>query len=233
MAALLYIHGSGYTEESFGDQASAFAGSDAITLPGHPGGEALESVEECARWFARYVEWKHAGRAVAVGNSLGGAIALRWALDFPDQVAGLVLIGTGARLRVSPKIFSMLDEGWPASIDLLVDLALSPHAAQALRERVRDWHLTVGRESTRRDYAACNAFDVMAELGSLRVPTLIIVGSLDALTPPKYSAYLHEHIADSTLSIVEGAGHVAMMERPREVNDMIRRFLKERVAGAT
>jgi pimeloyl-ACP methyl ester carboxylesterase len=225
MAQLLYIHGSGYTEESFKAQSEAFGGSDAVTLPGHPGGEAFETVEEASAWFARYVQWRHAGRAIAVGNSLGGAIALRWALDFPDQAAGLVLIGTGAKLRVSPHILQMVDESWPACIDTLVDLAVSPSASTQLRARMRAWHLAVGQESTRRDYVACDRFDVIAELSNLKLPTLIIVGSLDRLTPPKYATYLNERIAGSTLAIVEGAGHVVMAERPEAVNRSIAEFL--------
>jgi pimeloyl-ACP methyl ester carboxylesterase len=231
MAQLLYIHGSGYTEDSFRAQAAAFAGSDAVTLPGHPGGEAFETVEEASAWFARYVGWRHAGRAVVAGNSLGGAIALRWALDFPDQAAGLILIGTGARLRVSPRIFQMLDD-WPGSVPSLVDLALAPDAPAQLRERVTSWHLAVGQQTTKRDYAACDRFDVMHELASLQAPTLILVGSLDQLTPPKYALYLHEHIAGSKLSVIDGAGHIAMAERAVEVNGLIAEFMQTISLGA-
>jgi pimeloyl-ACP methyl ester carboxylesterase len=225
-ARLLYIHGSGYTEDSFREQLVAFPGSDAVTLPGHPGGEALESIEECSAWFSRYADWRCPGKLVVAGNSLGGAIALRWALDFPDRSAGLILIGTGARLRVSQDIFQMLDENWPACIERLVDWALAPDAAAQLRERVKGWHITVGRESTRRDYAACNRFDVMAELGALRAPTLVVVGSRDQMTPPKYATYLHEHISGSALTVIEDAGHIVMAEKPDEVNAAIRNFLK-------
>jgi pimeloyl-ACP methyl ester carboxylesterase len=224
VAQLLYIHGSGYTEDSFRAQTEAFEGSDALTLPGHPGGEAFESVDEYAAWFARYVQWKHAGRAVVAGNSLGGAIALRWALDFPTQVAGLILIGTGARLRVSPKILDMLEQ-WPERIDTLGDMALAPDAPLELRKRVRQWLGVVGQTSTRRDYTACDRFDVMSEIDSLRAPTLVVVGSLDKLTPPKFATYLHEHIAGSQLSVVENAGHIVMAEKPAEVNALIAQFL--------
>lgn len=225
MAQLLYIHGSGCTEDSFRAQADAFLGSDAVTLPGHPGGEAFETVEEASAWFARYVEWRHAGRAVAAGNSLGGAIAIRWALDYPEQVAGLILIGTGARLRVSPAIFKMLDEDWPACVSALAKGELGPNASPELRERVAGWHREVGREAMRRDYGACDRFDVMTELAELQIPTLVIVGSADQLTPPKYAAYLHEHIAGSQLAVIEEAGHLAMTERPLEVNAAIAAFL--------
>jgi pimeloyl-ACP methyl ester carboxylesterase len=225
MPQLLYLHGSGYTEDSFRAQVEAFPGSDALTLPGHPSGEALGTVAECADWLARYIDWKRADRAIVAGNSLGGAIALQWALDRPDQAAGLILIGTGARLRVSPEIFKMLDEDWPACIDTLATWAVASTAPSQLRERVKAWHHTVGRDSTRTDYTACNEFDVMNGLGELRAPSLIVVGAEDQMTPPKYSAFLHERLEGSTFEIVSGAGHVVMAEKPEQVNTAISAFL--------
>jgi pimeloyl-ACP methyl ester carboxylesterase len=227
MAQILYLHGSGYTQDSFRAQAEAFVGSDPLSLPGHPAGEALRSVEECSRWLARYVQWKRAGPAVLAGNSLGGAIALRCALDFPELVAGLVLVGTGARLRVSAEIFRMIDDDWPGCIDTLVDGALGSQAADELRKRAIGWHRMVGRESTRRDYTACDGFDVIDRLGELHHPTLILVGAQDQMTPPKYSTFLHERLAGSTLEIVENAGHVVMAEQPAQVNAAIARFLTQ------
>jgi pimeloyl-ACP methyl ester carboxylesterase len=225
MPQLLYLHGSGYTEDSFQAQVQAFPGSDALSLPGHPYGEALGTVAECANWLARYIDWKRTDRAVVAGNSLGGAIALQWALDRPDQAAGLILIGTGARLRVSPEIFEMLDQNWPACIDTLADWAVASTAPAQVRERVKAWHHTVGRDSTRTDYAACNEFDVMDRIANVRVPALILVGDEDQMTPPKYSVFLHERLESSALEIVPGAGHVVMAEKPDVVNAAIAAFL--------
>lgn len=225
MPQLLYLHGSGYTQDSFQAQVEAFPGSDALSLPGHPFGEALGSVAECAQWLARYVDWKRSDRAVVAGNSLGGAIALQWALDYPDQAAGLILIGTGARLRVSPEIFDMLDRNWPACIDTLADWAVADSAPTTVRDRVKAWHIVVGRDSTRTDYAACNEFDVMDRIGEVRVPALIVVGDEDQMTPPKYSVFLHERLEGSALEIVPGAGHVVMAEKPETVNAAISAFL--------
>ena len=226
MPQLLYLHGSGYTEDSFRDQVRAFPGSDALSLPGHPAGQALGSVAECAGWLAKYTEWKHAGRVVVAGNSLGGAIALTWALEHPEQAAGLILIGTGARLRVSAEIFKQLDENWPACIDTLVDWAITASAPQELRARAKGWHVLVGRDSTRTDYAACNEFDVMSRLGELRLPALVLVGAEDRMTPVKYSTFLHEHIPGSTLEVVDDAGHLVMAEKPAQSNAAIAAFMR-------
>ena len=222
---LLWIHGSGYTQDSFRDQVAAFPQSDALSLPGHPQGEPLTTVADMAAWLNKYIDWKGGGKAVVGGNSLGGAIALEWALRRPRDVAGLILIGTGARLRVSPAIFEMLDARWPESIPTFADYALAPSASADLRGRVEEWHRLAGRQATRADYAACDAWDIMDRVAEIKAPTLIIVGELDRLTPPKFSRFLSEKIAGSRLLEVAGAGHVAMAERPDIVNPAIRAFI--------
>ena len=225
MPQIFYVHGSGHTGDSFKDQAAAFAGSVALSLPGHPAGAALETAEDMASWLASRIS--DAGtRAVVAGNSLGGAVALQWALDRPDQVAGIVLIGTGARLRVSPEIFEMLDTKWPTCVDTLVDWSLGPLASPDLRSRTRSWHLEVGAETTRKDYAACNRFDVMKRLPELQAPVLVVVGSRDQMTPVKYSNFLHEHIPHSVLAVVPDAGHLVMAEQPAQTNAALASFLE-------
>jgi len=224
MPQLVLIHGSGYTHDSFREQTAAFPEADATSLPGHPEGQALASVGEIADWLERYVRWKDRGPAVVAGNSLGGAIAMEWALRYPADAAGLILIGTGARLRVSQRIFELIDDRWPASIKTLVDFGLGPRASAELRSRACEWHRIVGQKSTRTDYAACNEFDAMDRVADINAPTLIVVGSEDKLTPPKFSRYLNEKIASSSLLEVEGAGHLVMAERPDIVNRAIRDF---------
>src|SRR5579872_5479020 len=93
MPRLVMVHGSGCTRDSFQSQSEAFSGSDAVALPGHPIGEALASVSDYSPWLSAHLKATLSTPAVVAGNSLGGAIAMRWALDHPDQAAGLVLIG--------------------------------------------------------------------------------------------------------------------------------------------
>ena len=225
MARVFYVHGSGHTADSFREQVQALPDSTALSLPGHPTGQALTSIEEFAEWLSTRIESEHGGKAVVAGNSLGGAIALQWALAHPNQAAGIVLIGSGARLRVSPEIFSMIDERWPACIQTLVDWSVSAGASAALRERAAGWHESVGQTTTRTDYSACDRFDAMQRLPELHVPTLIIVGSDDQMTPQKYSTFLHERIAGSKLAVIADAGHLVMAEKPAETAQSIADFL--------
>jgi pimeloyl-ACP methyl ester carboxylesterase len=225
MAQILYVHGSGHTNEAFAEQATAFPGSDAISLPGHPHGTALGDVSEMASWLAKYARFRAAVPAIACGNSLGSAIAIEWALANPSEVSGLVLIGSGARLRVGKQIFDMIDKRWPECIDELVDLSVAPQCGADLRGLIRGWHLVVGQATTRQDYAACDRFDEIERVGEITVPTLVIVGAHDRMTPPKYAAFLNERIANSVLTTIDGAGHLPHLEQPKAVNAAIRAWL--------
>jgi pimeloyl-ACP methyl ester carboxylesterase len=226
MARILYLHGSGHTRASFDGQTAAFPDSESLALPGHPVGEALASVPELAAWLDADVEKRASGPAVICGNSLGAAVALQTALTYPERVAGLILIGGGARLRVGNQIFEMIDNRWPECIGELVDLSVDELCPQELRRRLLDMHTIVGRRSTRTDYAACNAFDVMDRVGEVSTPVLILVGASDRMTPPKYATFLHQALAGSELAVIDNAGHLPHLEQTSLVNDAIARWTK-------
>jgi pimeloyl-ACP methyl ester carboxylesterase len=76
------------------------------------------------------------------------------------------------------------------------------------------------------DFSACDRFDMMEEVGAITVPTLVICGDQDALAPVKYSRYLADTIAGSRLEIVEGAGHLVMVERPQAFNERLEAFFR-------
>ncbi|HEX4932643.1 MAG TPA: alpha/beta hydrolase, partial [Gemmatimonadaceae bacterium] len=67
--------------------------------------------------------------------------------------------------------------------------------------------------------------DSTSTLGTIDVPTLIVVGEDDALTPPSEAMLLHEGISGSTVEVIQGAGHVANVERPAAVNHVLTEFL--------
>lgn len=227
MIPLVLVHPSGYTHEIFAAQTAAFPQADAVSLPGHPEGDPLATVGEMADWLERDLRWRGGEPSAIGGNSLGGAVALEFALRYPAQTAALLLIGTGARLRVSAGIFDMIATKWPHCVPALVDYSLGPEPPAGMRERAEAMHLAVGPASTRADFQACNEFDVRDRLAEITAPTLIVVGELDEMTPVKYSQYLHEHIAGSELLVVPRAGHLVMAEKPDVVNAAIDRFLKK------
>jgi len=200
----------------------------ALDLPGHgrSGGEGRDAIEDYTADVIAFLDAAGIERALVVGHSMGGAIALTMTLDYPARVTGLVLISTGARLRVAPSILEQIPTDFEAALDTIIRYAWSSEAPTKLVELGRERMRETGPDVLLKDLTACDRFDVMERLGEIDVPTLVIAGSADRLTPLKYARYLAEHISGTQLMIVEGAGHMVMLEQPAEVAKVIRRFLE-------
>ncbi len=234
---LVLIHGAGGSHLHWPRELRRLSVSDvyAIDLPGHGKSEGVGR-QSVADYAARVLEWiKDAWvqRPVLVGHSMGGAIALQSALEAPAEVAGLVLIGSGARLRVAQPLLegSAREETMTQLIELFVDWSYSANAPKALRElsarSVRETRAAV----LHNDFLACDGFDVMSRLGEIHTPALVMCGSEDRLTPEKYSHYLADHLPDARLVVLPGAGHMVMLEQPKPAAEAVLTFLRERFAA--
>ena len=82
---LIFIHGSGGCKESWQFQTQYFDKSEAINLPGHPDGDLCPTIEGYTNWVRQYIQSKNYREVVLVGHSLGGGIALQYALDYPEE----------------------------------------------------------------------------------------------------------------------------------------------------
>ena len=225
---LVFIHGSGDTGRVWRPQVDYFGTERAfaIDLPGH--GQRADtlptevSVLDYAR-AAHDIIWNELGLRypVIAGHSLGGAVALTLGLEYGDEMGGLILIGTGARLRVHPDLLEATRAAPEAATRQLKSLAFSPDHAETMLDDMLEEQAKPAPYMLYRDLAACNVFDCMARLPEIHLPTLIICGTEDRLTPVKYSQYLHEHIAGSSLRLISEAGHYVMREQPLLVNRAI------------
>ena len=167
-------------------------------------------------------------KVVLVGCSLGSAITQWIALFTPKPwLVGIGLVGAGARLHVHPTFLDGLRQDKQKALAMLSDFCLSPATGEPLRERLREKYLKTSAELVHGDLSACNEFDVMNSIHEVRLPTWILVGEDDQLTPVKFSRYLHETIKGSRLAVVPQAGHLVMIERPEEFNRVLADFLTE------
>jgi len=223
--ALVLVHGSGGNHQLWGDLVSRLPSTHvfAVDLPGHgrSGGAGRVSVDEYAEFVTQFVDVLGIKKPVIGGHSLGGAIAMTMALNHAQRVAGLILVGTGARLRVLPAVLEGTLSNFEKTIELICQYAYSPSAPRELVRQGQQQMLQVAPQVVHDDFAACNAFDVMERVGNIRCPTLVICGTEDSLTPPKYSHYLVEKIIGAELVIVQGAGHMVMVEKPGLVADAV------------
>ena len=224
---LLMVHGSGQNELTYHYQTAQFADADAVNLPGHPDGEPCVSIGGYADWLREYAVGRGYPPFVLCGHSMGGAIALDYALRYPGDLAGLVLIGTGARLRVHPDYLNRcLNEAqWRAEAPAYYQ-AINPELAPQLAARA----LQSGPMVEHNDLSACDRFDVMARVREIALPTLVIVGQDDVMTPVRYAEYLGRELPDAAVAVIPNSGHFVTLEQPAAVNAAIAGFL-ERLEG--
>lgn len=229
-SSTLFIHGAGGTHRHWGHQVARLSGTNlyALDFPGHgrSGGQARTSITGYAQFLSDFLEALGSTRATLVGHSMGGAIAQDLALNHASQVARLILVGTGAKLRVLPTILEGLLSEFESTVDLILRYAYSENAPEELVELGRRESLANTPEVLYRDFVACDNFDVRDRLSEIRCPTLLICGEEDQLTPPRYSQYLQEQITDAQLTIIPNAGHMVMLEQPEEVSRAIAEFMK-------
>jgi pimeloyl-ACP methyl ester carboxylesterase len=101
-------------------------------------------------------------------------------------------------------------------------------AAEArLVELARARLLETGSAVLAADLRACDAFDVAARLGEIGLPTLIIVGGDDRMTPPPLSEELRAGIAGARAEVIAGGGHMVMLERPEAIGRLLQSFLTD------
>jgi pimeloyl-ACP methyl ester carboxylesterase len=229
---ILFIHGSGWNTHMWYSQRDYLKSSMEVVLvdlPGHgeSSGDGYDSVKECTDAVHEMIREHDLGRCYIAGHSLGGAIAISLSLAYPDMLKGVILIGTGARLRVLPQILEGIINDKENTVRNISELAFSKKTQSVLKGQAIYETMKCKGEVIYKDFCACNRFDVMDTVNSICVPTLIICGIDDALTLPKYSLYLHEAINGSRLALIDDAGHMVMMEKPMEVNRAIEGFVKD------
>ncbi len=229
--SLLLVHGAGGTHLHWPVSLRKLPGANvyAVDLPGHgkSSGTArnnIRSYSEVVREFAESLGMK---RFFLAGHSMGGAIAQTLALEHPELLEGLILMGTGAKLRVAPAILEGIKQDYEAAARLIAKWAYSSSPDAHMLDLYVRGMLQVPAESTYEDFVACDRFDLMDRISEISVPTLIVCGEEDRLTPPKYCQYLHSRIRNSDLELVPGAGHMVMLEQEEAVVKAISGFLSK------
>lgn len=226
---LVLVHGAGGNRLHWPPELRRFPGHTVYTLdlPGHGRSDGLgyDTIDGYANAVADFLSTLDVERAVIVGHSMGGAIAQRLALESSDLLVGLVLVATGARLRVAPSILQGIRDDFEGAVGIITRFAWSPGTDPDLIELGRQALLETGPAVLEKDFVACDRFDEMGRLGEIRLPTLIIGGTADQLTSVKYAHFLAEHIPSAQSLILEGAGHMVMLERPRQVSVATSGFL--------
>jgi pimeloyl-ACP methyl ester carboxylesterase len=226
---VILIHGTGGNHLSWPPQLRRLPDQRifAPDLPAHGKSEGIgrHTIEEYVQDVLEFMSELKIYSAILEGHSMGSAVALSVAIRFPERVTALGLIGSGARLRVVPSLLRAASDPstFASAVQIINDASFSSQSSRIKElstQRMMETRPTV----LYGDLMACDAFDVMDQLSKLSLPTLILCGSDDQMTPLHTSEFLRDHIAGARLEVVPNAGHMVMLEQPDRVSGLLADF---------
>jgi pimeloyl-ACP methyl ester carboxylesterase len=232
LPAVVFLHGAGLDHSVWALLARSFAHRGfavlAPALPGHgrSAGAPLSSIAAMADWTVALIKAAGARGARLVGHSMGALVALETAARHPEKVTGLDLIAIAAPMRVSDDLLSAAKANDHAAVDMMSIWGHGHRATLGGSEAPGLWMLGGGERLLERahtgvifaDLAACNDYrDGLAAAAKVSVPAAVILGSRDVMTPAKGGRALADAIKTCRVTVLEGAGHMLMSERPNEV----------------
>lgn len=230
---MLLLHGAGGSHLSWPPQIRRLTGQRifALDLPGHGKSEGAgrQDITEYAKAVVEFMEALRLSNVVLVGFSMGSAIAMSLALGNRQRVRALGLIGSGVKLRVAASTLENASNPstYLPTVETVIDNSYSSNVNPRMKELAVQQMAETRQSVLYGDFLACDEFDVMERVSNIHAPTLLICGSLDRMTPPNRSEYLREQIEGAQLHIVEGAGHMVMIEQPDEVARLLAEFVDQ------
>jgi pimeloyl-ACP methyl ester carboxylesterase len=201
----------------------------ALDLPGHgrSAEPAATSVADHAAAVCEFLNTLGKGPVIPVGLSLGGAIVLWLLRHHPEHCRAGIIVNSGARLRVAPAIFEVLEKDYARYLEMLKEMALSAsHRKDAGIDALLKRCTTPDATVTAADFRCCDRFDMMNDVGAIDRPVLVMAAEADALTPPKYGAYLETAIPGARRVILADAGHLSPLERPEAFYAALAQFIE-------
>ncbi|WFE40436.1 alpha/beta fold hydrolase [Micromonospora sp. WMMD998] len=253
---VVLLHGIGRTLDDVTALHAALARDHrvlAVDLPGHGGSAPLDGPHTLPALAGAVVGFLDAagvtGPAHLVGNSLGGAVAMRVAADAPHRVADLALLdsaGFGREVTVALRLLAVrplarlllrphpaiarrteraifFDPGYVTDERVATALAVArqPHTARVIRELVR--HLGTWRGVRPRWRA-----ELLDAVAALDLPTLLVWGDRDVILPAAHLAYARTRLPGARAHLFRDTGHMPQIERTTEVEALLRDFWSDR-----
>ena len=221
--AVICLHGSGACSIVWSYQVSRLSKHFRIIAPdipchGQSEGAALDSAEAYARWVDRFSQALELDTFFLMGHSFGGAIVQEYARLYPEKLKGIILIATGTGFKLSRAYRELHENG--IDVETLGIMAV-PEAIRQGYEMLKN----VSSPLLHEDLLAAGSFDSTGWISAVTVPALVLWGSEDYITQRELPEALAEALPHASFKVIEGAGHVLMVEAPQPFNTAVAEFI--------
>jgi len=229
---LMLLHGLFGQLSNFDDMIRYFGPKRRVVVPILPIYEMplrKATVTGLAEYVTRFVKWKNYENVDVLGNSLGGHIALLFALANPEKVRSIVLTGSSGLFenplgssfpkrrnrdfvrQKTETVFYDPSDATEEMVDEVYDIVNDRNKALRL--------ITMAKSAIRENLAH--------KLDAIEVPTLLVWGKQDTITPPFVADQFDELLSNARIVFFDQCGHAPMMEHPAEFNKVLEEFLNE------
>jgi 3-oxoadipate enol-lactonase len=231
---ILFLHGVGSDKKVWRPQIEHFGKSRRAVAFDYPGYGESDLLEEATRDDFAFailaaMDALDIGRAHVCGLSLGGVIAIAIYAAAPDRCASLILADSFAVHPEGEAIYTRAIEASATGLRGLAErrapLLLAPGTPEAVRREVIETMAEIEPEAYRFGARAVWLADQRDRAAAIRVPTLVLVGDLDPVTPPDLSEDLAALIPGARLEVIHNASHIANLDKPAEFNRAVDDFL--------
>lgn len=227
---LVMVHGAGGRAQIWQNQIVLLdktINALALDLPGHGNteGNGRSHISEYAQWLVDMMKEMFDHPIFLMGHSMGGAIVQEVAVTSPRRLEGIILVGTGTRLKVAPMFLDGLLDNFEQTLETVMGFAYAPETDRSIIEQGKEIMISTGSNVVYNDFLACDRFDSRQVLAQIHLPCLVLFGGKDKLTSLKLSEALKESIEGSILKIIPDAGHMVMIERYKETNQAVQEFI--------
>lgn len=180
-------------------------------------------VSDYAKIVVQFIDKIGINKPIIIGHSFGGRIAIKLSSTYPDSVDKLILTGAAGLVTQKNKIAIM------AKMARLVKPLFKHRPLSSFRSKIykmigsEDYVMTPELKET---YVKIVNEDLRPDLSKITAPTLLIWGEKDTETPVEYERIMREEIKNSNSVILDGAGHFAFIDKPREFLSSLNKFIK-------
>ena len=198
------------------------------------------SFNALAKVVASVVEQTAGGPAHIVGLSMGSMVAQHFALTYPERVRSLCLLGSACtfadavRQGMQDRAAKVRQGGMTAVLEAALSRWFVPEfrgRRPDVIDRVTKTVLACDAEGHAATWDMIAGLDTQERLASLTCPTLVLAGAEDPSTPPAAARLIAERIVGAQVEIIPGASHMAQLEAPEVVSDLIGSFLSQNLGG--